>query len=868
MTGPAGGEALKLVTDNFMVAMGDNNNSIAYSYDGLGWTSVTNSKSILNIGYGVAWNGSMWVGVGGGDNTIAYSSDGIHWTPSVSNPFQQTLYPGYGYRVAWNGYMWIAVGYGTNTIAYSYNGQVWTGIGNTIFSDACFDIQWNGSIWVAVGRGTNTIAYSYDGINWFPGIGYSFGYEGAGIAWNGSLWVAVGSNSYPDGVTAFSYDGIHWQSGASLGSAGFCIAWNGSIFVTLGYSNNGATSSDGITWDTYTTSIMLDVFDVTWNGSLWVATGTGTYGNTIMASPDGIAWNGLGSGIFDNIGYGIASRRTLPYVGETVVPPILHQATGPTGGAVVFTSPTGTNNMYYSRFLSVTERSGTGTLGINGSVQIGPSGTISSDVSGNLILNTSLLPATGYAYDLGSTGMPWKELYVGTGSVHIGPTGTLSADQSGNVVISAVNGLYLLDLSGNIVSQVYDTNFNVPAGGTQTLSQSGNTVTLSGGSSVNIGQTTDVSLNTIKLTATTFIEAAQSSHNLDTTNFSSVVEINNALYTGHPIEIRDGSGTLTLDVDNSGNASIFTSSIPYIGYSTATTVIGCVSSHNAVTIGQDTITGEYVDQLVVGRPTSSGILLQSSRGTADQHGYIRMNSTTGTEVLSLGAGDNFTAQITLNRAAGGSVSINGPATIAIYGTSTAINTTNTTIGGTLTQITSPTTTISGELIMINPVIKSDVLSNIFYWAYCPSVTQITAKEGSINDPSGTILKWILPSIHNSGQTVTDPMDSNGYFTVPVSGLYSIITNVNVNGFAPNEFLEFCISNFTTGQVLSFDIINTLFNTGGSTVFSVSMSAIALLNSQDKICVRAGDGLFAGNVYVNSVNYTTLIGLTINLLTAY
>jgi len=686
-TGPTGqagptGAGTLLVSDNFTVALGDNNNSIAYSYDGLGWKHVANSKSILNFGYGVAWNGSMWVAVGGGDNTIAYSSDGIHWTPSVSNPFiSPSLYTGYGYRVAWNGYMWVAVGYGINTIAYSYNGQVWTGIGHTIFSDACFDIQWNGSIWVAVGRGTNTIAYSYDGINWFPGIGYSFGFEGAGIAWNGSLWVAVGSNSYPDGVTAFSYDGIHWQSGTSLGSAGYCIAWNGSIFVTLGYSNNGATSTDGITWDTYTTSIMFDVYDVTWNGSLWIATGNGAYGNTIMASVDGRVWTGLGSGIFDNIGYGVASRRPLPYVGETVVPPILHQeAVGPTGGAVVFTSPTGTNNMYYSRFLSVTESDR--TLGVNGSVRIGPTGTISSDASNNLILNTSLLPSTGYAYDLGSTGMPWKELYVGTGSVHIGPTGTLSADQSGNIVVSAVNGLYLRDLSGGLISQVYDTHFNVPySGGSQTLSQSGNSVTLSGGGgSVNIGQTTDVSQNTHKLTAIDFIAGGVS--NFDITRFSSVVDISGALYTGHPIEIRDGSGTLTLDVDPSGNASIFPGT-GVAGYSTATTVIGCASSQNAVTISQGTITGEYVDQLVVGRPSSSGILLQGSRGAADQHGYIRMNTTTGNEVLSLGAGDDYTAQLTFNRAAGGSVTINGPATTTISGTSTTINSTNTIINGNL-----------------------------------------------------------------------------------------------------------------------------------------------------------------------------------------
>ena len=581
-------------------------------------------------------------------------------------------------------------------------------------------------MWIATGSNgfANTfLAYSYNGITW-TGLNTTNVITGnyKGIAWNGYRWVAVGDTVGPvasDGSTiAYSDNGLTWTKAIGLGfstlsSGGIDVAWNGKMWVAIGVGSDPILISidKGVIWTPPTTTIYNNIFtngtSIVWNGSVWIATGLGAY--NFAYSYDGFVWTGTNNSIIN--AKRLANRRPLPYVGETVVPPIFNQGTGPVGGAVMYTSPTGTNNMYYSRFLSVTERGGTGTLGVNGSVQIGPSGTISSDVSGNLILNTSLLPSTGYAYDLGSTGMPWNELYVGTGSVHIGPTGTLSADQSGNVVISAVNGLYLLDLSGNIVSQVYDTNFNVPAGGTQTLSQSGNTVTLSGGgSSVDIGQTTDVSQNTHKLTATSFIPSASSSYNLDTTNFSSVVEINNALYTGHPIEIRDGSGTLTLDVDNSGNASIFTSSIPYIGYSTATTVIGCVSSHNAVTIGQDTYAGEYVDQLVVGRPTSSGILLQSSRGTADQHGYIRMNSTTGTEVLSLGAGGGYSSQITLNRAAGGSVTINGPTTTTIDGTSTAINTTNTTIGGSTTIINSPTT-INNNLTVGNSIINSNIVTS-------------------------------------------------------------------------------------------------------------------------------------------------------------
>ena len=77
-----------------------------------------------------------------------------------------------GYGVAWNGTMWVAVGQGTNTIAYSSDGITWTGLGTSAFSSVGHGVAWNGTRWVAVGQGTNTIAYSSDGITW-TGLGTS-----------------------------------------------------------------------------------------------------------------------------------------------------------------------------------------------------------------------------------------------------------------------------------------------------------------------------------------------------------------------------------------------------------------------------------------------------------------------------------------------------------------------------------------------------------------------------------------------------------------------------------------------------------------------------------------------------------------------
>jgi len=51
----------------------------------------------------------MWVATGAGTaNTLAYSSDGIHWTGLGKTIFSGGS--GFGYGVAWNGVMWVFLG--------------------------------------------------------------------------------------------------------------------------------------------------------------------------------------------------------------------------------------------------------------------------------------------------------------------------------------------------------------------------------------------------------------------------------------------------------------------------------------------------------------------------------------------------------------------------------------------------------------------------------------------------------------------------------------------------------------------------------------------------------------------------------------
>jgi len=366
-----------------MVAVG--NNGITYSYDGIVWSSP-NGTPIGGIGHGVAWNGALWVAVGGNgisSSSIATSPDGINWTDVSSG-----LSAGNG--VAWNGSLWVAVGQGSSSIVTSPDGINWTNASSSV--SIVNGIAWNGSLWVAVGSGTPDILYSYDGFNW-TGAGAQLGGFGSGIAWNGALWVAVGGDGESPPLVVTSPDGINWTGrttpldGLEIGSG---IAWNGSLWVAACtvYTINGGIlySPDGITWTLSASgsALMPSAYGIAWNGSLWVAVGA-TAG--IIYSVDGINWSSAPSSPFNDSynGRGIASRRPLPYVGETIVPPLLHQAplTGPTGGALVFESPTGTNNLYYSRFLNILENSGTGTLSIQGNLDV--SGTISKTAGSFLI---------------------------------------------------------------------------------------------------------------------------------------------------------------------------------------------------------------------------------------------------------------------------------------------------------------------------------------------------------------------------------------------------------------------------------------------------------------------------------------------------
>ena len=58
----------------------------------------------------------------------------------------------------------------------------------------------------------------------------------------------------------------------------------------------------------------------------------------------------------------------------------------------------------------------------------------------------NILPMTGFSYSLGSTGLPWKDLYVSTGTIYVG-TGTIRGNNAGDI---NVNNTCYVQSSGNV----------------------------------------------------------------------------------------------------------------------------------------------------------------------------------------------------------------------------------------------------------------------------------------------------------------------------------------------------------------------------------------------------------------------------------
>jgi len=145
-----------------------NLSSINYSYDGIEWySSSSGNVAITGSCNKFDYGSSLIYGCGHTSNSLAYSSDGITWT-GLSNSL--TLLHT-GNDIIWDGSTWVCVGIkGTNSnatpIATSTDGGItWTNLLTAPTSSECKTITWNGKLWILTLNST-TFYTSYDLITW------------------------------------------------------------------------------------------------------------------------------------------------------------------------------------------------------------------------------------------------------------------------------------------------------------------------------------------------------------------------------------------------------------------------------------------------------------------------------------------------------------------------------------------------------------------------------------------------------------------------------------------------------------------------------------------------------------------------------
>jgi len=139
------------------IAVGENDDRIVTSPDGVNWTARTGGFNMMSATYG---NGA-YVAVGTSNN-IQYSTDGINWagvSPGGSNRWRSVCYG--------NGLFVAVSSYSSNRVATSPDGINWTLRTSSGEGNQWYAVTYGDGLFVALARyGTNKVMTSPDGINW------------------------------------------------------------------------------------------------------------------------------------------------------------------------------------------------------------------------------------------------------------------------------------------------------------------------------------------------------------------------------------------------------------------------------------------------------------------------------------------------------------------------------------------------------------------------------------------------------------------------------------------------------------------------------------------------------------------------------
>ena len=208
------------------VAVGDSG-KIAYSIDGIDWIEVTDSTFGSNTTiYSICYGNGKFVAGGGylssiglndyiPNGRVAYSIDGVTWTSIDSSPFRSC----YIYSICYGNGKYIAAGGRPSTtiegttvgasgkMVYSTDGTTWTAVTNPHFETSQIRSICYGNGKFVAGGESGKMAHSEVGTGWTEVVESKFGTSTIyGVCHGNGKFVAVGQG----GKVAYSSDGIRW----------------------------------------------------------------------------------------------------------------------------------------------------------------------------------------------------------------------------------------------------------------------------------------------------------------------------------------------------------------------------------------------------------------------------------------------------------------------------------------------------------------------------------------------------------------------------------------------------------------------------------------------------------------------------------
>ena len=261
----------------------------ATSEDGVSWTTraslMPSAATWSSMAAGLFDDGSTvgkvskFVAVAGvaANTTGAYSEDGITWSATSMQTSAAWV------DVAFGKQKFVAISSDVTTVRISNDGENWDQTG-TLTTTGFTAIAYGKNRFVAIKRGTSVANHATSTTvtgTWTAGaLPSSSNWES--IAYGNNRFVAVSNTN--GAIAAYSLDGITWAASTLPATADwYKVTYGQGVFLAVSESTAAATSPDGITWTTRTTSTAASGFNSITFGNrdrygqfVGVGAGTGT----------------------------------------------------------------------------------------------------------------------------------------------------------------------------------------------------------------------------------------------------------------------------------------------------------------------------------------------------------------------------------------------------------------------------------------------------------------------------------------------------------------------------------------------------------------------------------------------------------------